>query len=263
MIPPDSHHSVRVGIFEGPLDLLLHLVRINAVEITDIPIVEITRQYQEYLDLMREWNLEIASEFLLMASTLVQIKSRVLLPSPSIPDGEGETEDPREELVRQLLEHQKFQDAIIQLREGEKDQAKTRFRPPSAVLDFQEEFHLEVDLFDLLSAFKKILRESKGDQAAREIRRESFPIRSAMKWLLGRLPAAGKIRMGTTFRDLENLYKKIGVFLAMLELIRMGQIRAFQATSMGDIFICRTTTPPQRPKSPETAELTDREEFRG
>lgn len=262
MIPSDSHHSVRVGIFEGPLDLLLHLVRIHAVEITDIPIVEITRQYQAYLDLMREWNLEIASEFLLMASTLVQIKSRVLLPAPIIPDGEEEIEDPREELVRQLLEHQKFQDAVVQLREGERDQAKTLCRPPSAVADFQEEFHLEVDLFDLLSAFKKILKESEGGQAAREVRRESFPIQIAMKWLLGRLPAEGKIRMGAMFRDLDSLDKKIGAFLAMLELIRMGQIRAFQATSRGDIFICRST-PPQRSESSRTAKMTDREEFLG
>jgi segregation and condensation protein A len=254
----ESLQAVRLDIFEGPLDLLLHLVRINAVDITDIPIVEITRQYQEYLDLMQEWNLEIAAEFLLMAATLIHIKSKVLLPSPpGIGDGADE-EDPRDELMRQLIEHQQFREAVSRLREGEIAQQGTRFRAESIVAEFQDEFHLEVDLFDLVTAFRKILVDQEGAEELR-VEPQPFPIEAAIRWLQERLPLRDRARLGKLFADLQTRYEKIAVFLALLELIRTRQVVAFQSDPGGDIFLIRrepeTLTPAEAaPQSIETEE---------
>lgn len=252
----ESPQPVRLEIFEGPLDLLLHLVRINAVDITDIPIVEITRQYEEYLDLMREWNLEIAAEFLLMAATLVHIKSRVLLPAgPGAIAGE-DAEDPRAELIRQLIEHQKFRQAVELLREGEIDQQGTCFRPETSVAEFQTEYHLEVDLFDLVTAFRKILEEQERREDL-HVAPQPFPIEEAIGWLRARLPETGRARLGDLFRQLPSRYMKIAVFLALLELIRTRTVVAFQAEAGGEIFLgpglaaTRPAAPAPRPAETE------------
>ncbi|MBI4161884.1 MAG: segregation/condensation protein A [Acidobacteria bacterium] len=243
MTAESALHPVRLEIFEGPLDLLLHLVRIQAVEITDIPIAEITRQYQEYLDLLREWNLEIAAEFLLMAATLVHIKSRVLLPAPPGEGPEAGDEDPRAGLIRELLEHERLHEAVARLRDWEASQAGTSFRPDGVLAEFDGEFLLEADLFDLLSAFRRILAEERCRGEPRRLEPQRFPLREAIGWLLERLRGEGGVRLGDLFRDLASRNEKIAVFLALLELVRTGKARVAQREPGGEILL-RPGTPP-------------------
>src|ERR1051325_7216299 len=159
-------YPVRLQNFEGPLDLLLHLIKKNEVNIYDIPITLITSQYVEYLALMQELNLDLAGEFLVMAATLIHIKSRLLIPRPTPEiDGELEEEDPREALVRRLLEHQKFKAAAELLHERETLRSAQFRRPDAAVAEAvgdDQEPELEVDLFSLLAAFRGVLERSKA-----------------------------------------------------------------------------------------------------
>src|SRR5215470_4326641 len=156
---------VKLGNFEGPLDLLLYLIRKHQIDIYDIPISLITRQYLETIQLMQELNLDVAGEFLVMAATLIHIKSKMLLPRPETAAGvEGEAEDPRDALVRRLLEHQKFKAAAGLLHEREQLRAAQWQRPDERVAaiagdDYEPE--LEVDLFGLLTAFRSVIERAK------------------------------------------------------------------------------------------------------
>src|ERR671922_1822141 len=156
---------VKLDNFEGPLDLLLHLIKKHEVNIYDIPIALITEQYLGYIELMQELNLDVAGEFLVMAATLIHIKSKMLLPRPETASGvEGEQEDPRDALVRRLLEHQKFKAAAGLLHEREQLRAAQWQRPDervAAIAGDHYEAELEVDLFTLLSAFQAVLERAK------------------------------------------------------------------------------------------------------
>src|SRR5467141_1179008 len=157
---PDAY-NVKLETFEGPLDLLIHLIRKNEVNVCDIPIAIITDQYLSYIDLMQELNLDVAGEFLVMASTLIHIKSRMLLPRPETAAGvEGDEEDPRDALVRRLLEHQKFKAAAGLLHEREQLRAAQWLRPDRRVAEItgdEYEPELEVDLFSLMTAFQAVV----------------------------------------------------------------------------------------------------------
>src|SRR5688572_7147819 len=156
-------YPVRLENFEGPLDLLLHLIRKHEVNIYDIPIALITHQYLEYIDLMQEMNLDVAGEFLVMAATLIHIKSRTLLPRPD-PAQEEPEEDPRDALVRRLLEHQKYKAAAELLHERETIRSAQWGRPDAVVKDLTEpdaEPELEVDLFSLITAFRSVIQRAK------------------------------------------------------------------------------------------------------
>ena len=156
--------SVKLEAFEGPLDLLLYLIRKNELNIYDIPIALITEQYLRYIDVLQELNLDMAGEFLVMASTLIHIKSRMLLPRPQATlDDEGLDEDPREALVRRLVEHQKYRSAAQQLRERELLRAAQYMRPDervAAAAGDEYEPELEVDLFGLMAAFRGVLERA-------------------------------------------------------------------------------------------------------
>ncbi len=246
MTGSENHYPVRVPIFEGPLDLLLHLVRVNAVDITDIPILEITRQYEEYLDWMRELNLEVAADFLVMAATLVYIKSCVLLPREPVP-GEAETgEDPRQELTRMLLEHQRFREVMAELRERETAQAGVRYRSADALESFEQEFHLEVGLFDLLSAFQKVLQEKDEAKTGKEIPAERFPLQEAVQWLLDRVETGKQVGLAGLFRQLPGRFEMIAVFLGLLELIRVRAIHAEQGNDGESILLRRQEGAPAK-----------------
>src|SRR5688572_31669448 len=152
-------YPIRVLNFEGPLDLLLHLIKVHEVNIYDIPILKVTQQYLDYLDLMQELNLEVAGEFLVMAATLIHIKSRMLLPRPD-PTQEDPGEDPREALVRRLLEHQRFKAAAELLHEKEIQRSAMWHRPDGRVAEMVGEApepEVEVDLFSLMAAFRQVL----------------------------------------------------------------------------------------------------------
>jgi segregation and condensation protein A len=165
---------VHLAAFDGPLDLLLHLVRVNEVDITNIPIVEITAQYDAYLDLMRDLDLEIAGEYLVMAATLIHIKSRLLLPpDPTLP--EEASEDPRAELTRQLLEYQQLKQATENLQAIDSVRSLIWTRGGSIPSEFEGEELLAVELFDVIAAFKKLL-DRLGEDAKLHLRRDDVSV---------------------------------------------------------------------------------------
>jgi segregation and condensation protein A len=220
---------VKLEVFEGPLDLLLHLIRENKVDITDIPVAEITEQYLSYLDLMKTLNLDLAGEFLVMAATLMHIKSRLLLPVGEEEEGE-EGEDPRQELVRQLLEYQKYKEAGAVL--GDLEERRSRVFAGGSVgpdAPARTDYPLEVSLLDLLSALKTLL-EKVPDEVPVEIQRERLSIAERINTLLERLKKArGEVPFEELFRESSGVGDIIVTFLALLELMRLRMVRAWQA----------------------------------
>ncbi len=236
----------KLPVFEGPLDLLLHLIKENKLNIYDIPILLITRQYIEYLELMKELNLEIAGEFLVMAATLIHIKSYMLLPVEE-KQTEEQMEDPRTELVQRLLEYQKFRDASVNLRGREEVWKNIFYRPAPQVEDSSVTMLLELNLFDLLTAFKRIL--SKAPEEAVEITRETLTVKDRINFILERLEKGAGIKFEDLFEVGATKTVLIVTFLAFLELVRLGLVRAYQEKAFGSIWIVNPqhmeTTDPQ------------------
>lgn len=236
----NDHYSVKLEMFEGPLDLLLHLIRVNEIDIYDIPIVEITRQYNDYLDLMKEMNFNIAGEFLVMASTLLYIKSKMLLPHESISDEQLE-KDPRAELTKQLLDYQAFREASENLFALEQARNLIWQRPQGASQEMEEEEFIEAGLFDLIRAFKAILQRSEKDKAA-EIEREDVSIAEKIAYIRKFLEDQQSISFHSLFPVGSSRRDIIVIFLAFLELVRQGFVRAFQRTFDDSITIIRKST---------------------
>jgi segregation and condensation protein A len=236
-IKTQSELHFKLPVFEGPLDLLLHLIKENKIDIYDIPIVEITRQYLDYLELMKELNLEIAGEFLVMAATLIYIKSKMLLP-PDEELAEKPVEDPRDELVQRLLEYQKFKEASLSLREREDIWRNIFRRPPPEAKDYDNEPDLllsEVTLFDLISAFKKFLL--KAPEQVIEITRETLTVTDKINFIMEKLDREDGIRFEDLFKENPTKIVLIITFLALLELIRLGLVKAYQKKTFGSIWI--------------------------
>jgi len=219
---------VKLEIFEGPLDLLLHLIRENKLDIADIPIAEITEQYLAYLDIMKTLNLDVAGEFLVMAATLMHIKSRLLLP---VVEEEGEEgEDPRLELVRQLQEYEKYKEAGGTLKELEERRSRI-FSGGSVGPEGPErtDYPLEVSLLELLSALKKLL-ERVPEEVALEIERDRLTIAERINSILDQLKGAtGEVAFEELFQGVRSVGEVIVTFLALLELMRLRMVRARQA----------------------------------
>ena len=251
-VPPDFEsvlpgYPIRVSNFEGPLDLLIHLIRKNEVDIRDIPIVSITQQYLEYLDLMREINLDVAGEFLVMAATLIHIKSRMLVPRDKTADGAAEEEDPRDALVRRLLEHQKFRAAAEMLHDRETMRSAQHARPDGRIEEIAGapvERELEVDLFSLLQAFQAVLARRR-ELPHVPLPAESVPIEVRMREVLARLSAAEPRRFEELFEGASSRSDLITTFLALLELIRLRQVLVLQAAADGPMQIHRREAPPR------------------
>jgi len=227
---------VRVGAFDGPLDLLLHLVRIHELDVRDLPIAEVARQYQEYLDLMRELDLEIAGEYLLMAATLLHIKSRMLLPAEAPRNEEEASEDPRSALVAELLEYQRVKQAAESLAALDSARSLVWTRGASVPEELLGEETIEADLFDLLRAFRSLL-ERLGEEARLRVRRDRISIAERIVWLGERLEALGRASFFELFEALADRAERIATFLALLEMIRMGRVAAYQQTRFGDILL--------------------------
>src|SRR5205823_7553928 len=212
---------VKLAQFEGPLDLLLHLIKKNEVNIRDIPIAIITKQYLEAIELMQELNLDIAGDFLVMAATLIHIKSKMLLPRPETAAGvEGEQEDPRDALVRRLLEHQKFKAAAGLLHEREELRSAQWQRPDEVVAhiagdDYEPE--LEVDLFSLLTAFQAVVDRAKM-RPKMVLPPEQIPMEVRMDQLLERLSETEAMGFEDLFADVVDRSGLIVTFLALLEM---------------------------------------------
>ena len=243
-LPEDAPRS-QLPVFEGPLDLLLYLIRRNKVEIHDIPIAPITRQYMEYLELMRELNLELAGEFMVMAATLIHIKSKMLVPlSPAEVEGEEEAEDPREALVQRLLEFQRYKEAAGVLHQQAQIRAATWTRPDSALPAFDDagEEMLEAGLFDLIAAFKELL-ERRKTLLAHEIGEGGKSIEQRIDELLELIREGESLEFLELFRALESKAEMIVTFLALLELIRLKRVKIYQRGIFGAIRVFRPVGP--------------------
>jgi segregation and condensation protein A len=256
MTQPDFESSVdavpvRLANFEGPLDLLLHLIKTHEIDIYDIPIALITRQYLDTIQLMEELDLDVAGEFLVMAATLIHIKSKMLLPRPETAAGvEGEEpEDPRDALVRRLLEHQKFKAAAELLHEREQVRSAQWARPDervAAIAGDEYEPELEVDLFSLLAAFHAVLERAKHRPKVL-LPPEQLPVEVRIDQLLERLSETVACGFDELFADVDDRGGLIVTFLALLEMIRLKLVRVFQAGSFGPIRVYKRERPADAP----------------
>jgi segregation and condensation protein A len=227
---------VQLEIFEGPLDLLLHLIKKNEVSITDIPIATITEQYLATLEVMQTFNLDVAGEFLVMAATLIHIKSRMLLPMADDEDDEEEGTDPREELVRRLLEYQRFKDAADQLERRELLTRDVFVRSVAPAEAIPAPGFRDVSVFELLTALKRVLDRLPKD-AVHEVMLEKITVREKMTLLLDQLRTQRKILFESLFAEVMTRMDVVVTFLAMLELVKVRAIRIFQEEATGPIQI--------------------------
>ena len=227
---------VRLGTFDGPLDLLLHLVRVNEVDITEMPILTIAAQYDAYLELMKELDLEIAGEYLVMAATLVHIKSRLLLPpDPTLPE-EQEKDDPQAELTRQLLEYQRLKQAAENLQAIDSVRSLIWTRDGRIPEEFEGEELLAVELFDVIAAFKKLL-DRLGEDVRVQMTRDDVSVADKIVWLTAILETRGSVDLLELIADLPNRTERIASFLAVLEMVRLQVIVLFQRALQGDIRV--------------------------
>jgi segregation and condensation protein A len=237
-------YRIELESFQGPLDLLLHLIRKNELDIYDIPIAEITGQYLAYLDIMRELDLEVASEFLVMASTLMYIKSRMLLPVDE-EEEEVEGEDPREELIRRLIEYQKYKRAAEELAGMPVLYHDIFVRPEGkAETDIStEEPYIEATIFQLMDAFQGVLAEA-DRRTPVEVTRETFTMEDGIELIVSRLTVQPSESFNGLFSGLDSRRKIITVFLSLLELIRRGRLIAVQADYGEPISLVLNGEPP-------------------
>src|SRR5262249_50940696 len=264
----ESHHEfesapdafpVKLSMFEGPLDLLLFLIKKNEIDVHDIPIALITQQYLETIDLMRELNLDVAGEFLVMAATLIHIKSKMLLPRPETAAGVdgGEQEDPRDALVRRLLEHQKSKAAAGLLHEREQLRAAQWQRPDervAAIAGDEFEPELEVDLFSLLNAFQAVVQRARLRPKVL-LPPEQMPVEVRIDQVLARLSETEACGFEDLFAAGHDRCGLIVTFLALLEMIRLKLVRVFQQGIFGPIRVYKRARPADAPHpigDPET-----------
>jgi segregation and condensation protein A len=229
---------VNLDVFRGPLDLLLYLVRKHEVEIVDLPIAPITEQYLEYLGVLKELDVNAVGDFLEMASTLVEIKSRSVLPRGG--EVEDELADPRQELVAKLLEYKKFKDAASMLEERSRGWQKRFGRIANDLAekprDLGAEELREVELWDLVSAFGRIMRDIEASRPS-NIVYDDTPIHVYMAQISGRLTERGRLTFRELFRPGMHKSALIGMFLAILELVRHQQVRTEQNQLFGEIWV--------------------------
>jgi segregation and condensation protein A len=251
---PDDAPRILLARFEGPLDLLLYLIRRDKLDIYDIPIAPITRQYMEYLELMQEMNLELAGEFMVMAATLIHIKSKLLVPiSPTEAAGEEDQEDPREALVRRLLELQRYKDAAGMLHQQAQIRAATWTRPDSVLPTFDDDGEeiLEAGLFDLIAAFKELLDRRKA-LLTLEVEAEGKSIEQRITEMLALIREGESLEFLELFRSQETKNDMIVTFLALLELIRLKQVKVYQRGPFGAIRVFRPVGPSEGSAPQET-----------
>jgi segregation and condensation protein A len=236
--------AIQLDNFTGPLDLLLHLIKKNEMEITDIPIAEITGQYLAVIDTLQTLNLDMAGEFLLMAATLLHIKSRMLLPQAVDDGGDEESEeDPRAELVRRLLEYQKYQDAAVQLeaRPQLHRDLFTRSAPAPETLEEGEGEFSPVGLYDLVQALQQLLGEH-AEPPVHEISAERLTVVDAISHILTTLQGQLSLAFADLFMVQRSRQEVIVTFLALLELVRLRLVRLLQSQRFGTIWITPAVT---------------------
>jgi segregation and condensation protein A len=244
-------YQVKINIFEGPLDLLLHLIEKNDLDIYDISISDITAEYLRYLDLLKELNLSVAGEFLVMAATLMQIKAHTILPI----EGSGleeEGPDPRAELMKKLIEYQKFKEAARFLAGGFETQRDIFYR--GAPVFSKEDQMLDLNMSNLLEAFKSVLETV--DKVVREVLVEEIPVEVRIREILDVLENRPYVGFSELFPKGSTRASLVVTFLALLELIRLKQARVSQPAHFGEIFISRVKDSDLKLESPVSASGT-------
>ncbi len=233
-----DEYKVQLEVFEGPLDLLLYLIQRDELDIYDIPIERITQQYMQYLEMMQMLDLNIAGEFLVMAATLMMIKSRMLLPVEERPELEAEEDDPRWDLVRQLVEYKKFKDAADHLEELALQREDVFIREGEHVaLGPEPEVALQdISIFDLITAFNDVLKRAKKEDMA-EIFTDRYTVAEKVDFISEVLRRDKRAKLSELFSGMRHRYEMVCTFLALLELIRLKQLRAVQCGAFGEIEI--------------------------
>jgi len=240
-IPPDALR-IMLEAFEGPLDLLLYLIRRENLNVLDIPMAQLTAQYMAYVEIMRAHQLELAAEYLLMAALLIEIKSRMLLPQDETVEA-GEQEDPRAGLVQRLLEYQAFKEASGELRKREEVWLNAFTRPPMEIDKSAIEPELalfEVNLFDLVGALNKILSKAPPEEV--RITKETLTVKDRIAAIMNRLEQESTVRFDALFEQDKRRVQIIVTFLALLEILRLGLGRVYQDGQFGAIWIMRHDT---------------------
>ncbi len=234
-------YEIKLDVFEGPLDLLLYLIRKNEIDIYNIPIALITRQYLEYVELMKALNLDLAGEYLVLAATLLHIKSRMLLPTPEAEEGGGEDEagDPRAELVQQLLDYQAFKEAALELDRRtllERDVFKRGSGPEKLPEEEGAERPVEADIFDLVEAFQRMLAQLDRAELM-EIDLERISLADRINEIMDRLCERRSMTFSELLDERKTRQMIVYTFLAILELMKLRMIRVYQAGSFAAIRI--------------------------
>ena len=242
-----AEYKVKFEVFEGPLDLLLYLIKKEEVDIYEVNLTRLATQFIEYIETMRMLDLEIAGEFLVMAATLMYIKSRELLPvdQQAQVEGEDEGEDPRWELIRQLVEYKKFKDAAAQLQVLEARQEDVFPRTPGK-LEFEAETATrpEASIFDLVNAVNVVLKRLGQRDDQRDIFEDKWTVSEKIELLMRVLSERSSVRFSELFEGVTSRSEVVVTFLALLELIRLRQLAAVQREPFGEIEVCRATAAP-------------------
>ena len=235
----ETEYKVRLEIFEGPLDLLLYLIKRDEIDIYDISLERITRQYLEYLQAFKELNIDVAGEFVVMAANLIYLKSRSLLPVDQQPPEEDvEEDDPRWDLIRQLIEYKKFKEAASQLQARALEQERIFARIGDGLAPDVAPFHLgEVGIFQLINAFQNVIKRLEAREDLREMFGEHFTVSDKIEWILKRVGEGAAVRFSELFANVASRVEIVVTFLALLELIRLKQVRATQAGAFDEIEI--------------------------
>lgn len=226
-------YEVKLEIFEGPLDLLLHLIHKNEVDIFDIPIATITDQYLEYIDIMKALNINVAGDFLVMAATLTHIKSKMLLPQLR----DDEEEDPALEIMRPLLEYMRYKEASEELGKRDlldRDVFSRQIAPDLKDQAKNEDTQLDVNLFQLMDAFKRIV-DQKLPGSKLEVHLEKWSVKDKMEFLINLLKQKGRTFFNEIFSMDQTISEFIVTFLALLELTHLGLVKLFQPTYQSNI----------------------------
>ena len=236
-------YKVQLPVFEGPLDLLLYLIKKDELNIYDIPIAKITAQYLEYIEVMQLLDLDIAGEFLVMAATLMHIKSKMLLPPEAEDEEEAALEmDPREELVKKLLEYKKFKEAAGGLKDMELKQRDSFARVPSGDLSKKEsdDSYFEASLFDLITAFTKVLKEIPRS-AFHKVIKDEFTVSDKIHDIIHMLVEKPVIYFSELFKGVRNRAEIVSIFLAVLELVKIREIVVKQSSPFEEIEVIRNS----------------------
>ena len=241
----ETDYKVRLEIFEGPLDLLLYLIKRDEIDIYDISIGRLTRQYLEYIEAFKELNIEIAGEFIVMAANLIYLKSRSLLPvDQQPPDEDAEEDDPRWDLIRQLIEYKKFKEAAGELQVRALERERVFVRAGTEGPTVTEPLRLqEVGIFQLINSFQIVLKRLEVRQGVQEIFGEHFSVSDKIEVILQRVASGANTRFSELFGNVASRVEVVVTFLALLELIRLKQVRAIQNNPFDEIEIAPVVVP--------------------